>query len=579
MSLTMAPEIVRTEVLIIGAGASGLRAAIELAARGKECLVIGKRQHGDAHTGWAAGGINASFGHRDPEDRWQLHAADTIREGHFICRPEAVEFLAREAPERVLELQEWGCDFALTEDGRIDQRYFGAQCFRRTCFVGDRTGRAILQTLVSRAETLQVPWRENIYITALLTDGRDGRVCGAAGLDLERRRPVVFAAGAVLLAAGGYTSIFGRTTSRRNENTADAVALACRAGAVLRDMEMVQFHPTGMVAPEEMSGRLVTEAVRGEGGRLFNADGERFMSRFAPEEMELAARDVVARAIFEEIESGRGTPSGAVLLDISHVDSDTVRERLPGMVARFAEYGIDITRQPMEVAPTAHYAMGGIRVDFADGATSLPGLFAAGEATSGLHGANRLGGNSLAETVVFGRRVGIHLAELETRLPSDGTVEALSRDHLKFLDDLSRSEGRRRPGELIQKLGRILDERCGILRDGDGLRHGVEEVAALREESADLLVSWEDLPQALDLRCMLPCAEAMLRSALERRESRGAHFRRDFPETDSRQEKNILCREGGDGVLEFSTEPVPEISEEIRSALEERRILEYGHLE
>jgi succinate dehydrogenase / fumarate reductase, flavoprotein subunit len=580
MTLAMPPERIDSQVLIIGAGAAGLRAAIELAARGKECLLLGKRRHGDAHTSWAAGGINATFGHRDPQDRWQLHAADTIREGHFICQPQAVELLAREAPARVLELAEWGCDFARTEDGRIDQRYFGAQSFRRTCFVGDRTGYSMLQALVDQAAVLQVPWREHIYITALLTDPGSGRVCGALGLDLAHNRPVVIACGAVLLAAGGYTSIFGRTSSRRDENSGDAVALAYRAGATLRDMEMVQFHPTGMVAPPEMAGRLVTEAVRGEGGRLFNAAGERFMARYAPQEMELAARDVVARAIFEEIQNGRGTASGGVLLDISHVHAERIRQRLPAMVSRFAEQQIDITRQPMEVAPTAHYAMGGIAVDFATGATSLPGLFAAGEATAGLHGANRLGGNSLAETVVFGRRAGVHLAEEGgTALPPAGLIETLAHPHLEDLRRLAVADGRWRPGELLCRLGRILDEGAGILRDGEGLRRALAELEQLREPANDLRVGEEDLPQALDLRCMLLAAEALLRSALAREESRGAHFRRDFPQTDSRQQRNILCRRGADEVMELFSEPVPAISDELQAAIDEKRTLEYGHLE
>jgi succinate dehydrogenase / fumarate reductase, flavoprotein subunit len=580
MTLAMPPERIDSQVLIIGAGAAGLRAAIELAARGKECLLLGKRRHGDAHTSWAAGGINATFGHRDPQDRWQLHAADTIREGHFICQPQAVELLAREAPARVLELAEWGCDFARTEDGRIDQRYFGAQSFRRTCFVGDRTGSSMLQALVDRAAVLQVPWREHIYITALLTDPGSGRVCGALGLDLAHNRPVVIACGAVLLAAGGYTSIFGRTSSRRDENSGDAVALAYRAGATLRDMEMVQFHPTGMVAPPEMAGCLVTEAVRGEGGRLFNVAGERFMARYAPQEMELAARDVVARAIFEEIQNGRGTASGGVLLDISHVNAERIRQRLPAMVSRFAEQQIDITRQPMEVAPTAHYAMGGIAVDFATGATSLPGLFAAGEATAGLHGANRLGGNSLAETVVFGRRAGNHLAEEGgAALPPAGLIESLVHPHLEDLRRLAVADGRWRPGELLCRLGRILDEGAGILRDGEGLRRALAELEQLREPANDLRIGGEDLPQALDLHCMLLAAEALLRSALAREESRGAHFRRDFPQTDSRQQRNILCRRGADEAMELFSEPVPAISDELQAAIDEKRTLEYGHLE
>ncbi|MDQ3183387.1 MAG: FAD-dependent oxidoreductase, partial [Actinomycetota bacterium] len=287
-------NLVQTDVLIVGAGAAGLRAAIELAREGVDVLVLGKRRHGDAHTVWAAGGINASLGNLDPDDRWEIHAADTIGEGHFVNDPRAVEILAREAPERILELRDWGCPFSLTEDGELNQRYFGAQSFRRTCFAGDRTGEAILGTLVAKAKEEGVSYREDVYVTKLLKSG--GRVNGAAGFDMQSGRRLLFGARAVVLAAGGYTSIYRRGSSRPDENNGDATALAYEAGAALKDMEFVQFHPTGMIEPEGMDGRLVTEAVRGEGGRLYNSEGERFMERYSPKHMELDARDVVARA-------------------------------------------------------------------------------------------------------------------------------------------------------------------------------------------------------------------------------------------------------------------------------------------
>jgi succinate dehydrogenase / fumarate reductase flavoprotein subunit len=297
---------IKTDVLIVGAGAAGLRAAIELVREGVDVLVLGKRRHGDAHTVWAAGGINASLGNLDPDDRWEIHAADTIGEGHFVNDPRAVETLAREAPERVLELRDWGCPFFPTEDGELNQRYFGAQSFRRTCFVGDRTGEAMLGTLVAKAREEGVRYREDVYVTKLLKSG--GRVNGAAGFDIKSGRRLLLGARAVVLAAGGYTSIYRRGSSRPDENNGDAMALAYEAGAALKDMEFVQFHPTGMIEPEGMDGRLVTEAVRGEGGRLYNAESERFMERYSPEHMELDARDVVARANYRET-SPTATPN------------------------------------------------------------------------------------------------------------------------------------------------------------------------------------------------------------------------------------------------------------------------------
>ncbi len=379
-------NLVETDVLIVGAGAAGLRAAIELAREGVDVLVLGKRRHGDAHTVWAAGGINASLGNLDPDDRWEIHAADTIGEGHFVNDPRAVEILAREAPERILELRDWGCPFSLTEEGELNQRYFGAQSFRRTCFAGDTTGEAILGTLVAKAREVGVSYREDVYVTKLLKSG--GRVNGAAGFDMRSGHRLLFGARAVVLAAGGYTSIYRRGSSRPDENNGDAMALAYEAGAALKDMEFVQFHPTGMIEPSEMDGRLVTEAVRGEGGRLYNSEGERFMERYSPRHMELDARDVVARANYREIRAGRGTPDGAVLLDISHRDPGYIKDRLPNMYEQFMGQGVDITREPMKVSPTAHYGMGGIEVDPRTGATAVEGLFAVGESTAGVHGAN-----------------------------------------------------------------------------------------------------------------------------------------------------------------------------------------------
>src|SRR5437016_11622509 len=396
-------------VLVIGTGAAGLRAAIAATQAGSQVLVVGKRDRLDAHTVLAAGGINAVLGTRDPQDTWEQHLADTLREGYLRGHPRVVEIMAREAPDAVRELAAWGCRFATLEDGRLDQRFFGAHKYRRTCYAGDYTGRAILYTLASKAQELGIPVSEDQYVSRLLV--ADGVCFGAYGFDLVSGERTVFEADAVILATGGHTRIWRRSSSRRDENFGEGMFLALQAGCRLRDMELVQFHPTGMVSPEEAAGVLVTEAVRGEGGRLLNVRGQRFMSRYDAERMELSTRDRVALANYTEIAEGRGGPNGGVFLDVSHVPKEIIVTKLPRMYRQFIEYQmLDISREPMEVAPTAHYSMGGIVVEPETHATEVVGLYAAGECTAGLHGANRLGGNSLAETIVFGKRAGVAAA-------------------------------------------------------------------------------------------------------------------------------------------------------------------------
>ena len=572
---------IKTDVLIVGAGAAGLRAAIELAREGVDVLVLGKRRHGDAHTVWAAGGINASLGNLDPDDRWEIHAADTIGEGHFVNDPRAVEILAREAPERILELRDWGCPFSLTEDGELNQRYFGAQSFRRTCFAGDRTGEAIMGTLVDKAKEVGVRYREDVYVTKLLKSG--GRVNGAAGFDMRSGRRLLFGARAVVLAAGGYTSIYRRGSSRPDENNGDAMALAYEVGAVLKDMEFVQFHPTGMIEPEEMDGRLVTEAVRGEGGRLYNSEGERFMERHSPDHMELDARDVVARANYREIRDGRGTPDGAVLLDISHRDAGYIKDRLPNMYEQFMEQGVDITKEPMKVSPTAHYGMGGIEVNPRTGATAVEGLFAVGESAAGVHGANRLGGNSLAETVVLGKILGEHLAGSLDDLPPAPLDREAAREHFAALGALESGTGEAEPQELIDELRELVWDQAGIVRTGDGLREGIAKLRGLRERAGGLAIPdaspSRQFEHALNLRAMLTAAESVMRGALAREESRGAHHREDFPEEADGWRKNILCAADEGGDMHLWTEPVGEVPAEIQKALDEDYSLDYHYLE
>ena len=593
-------EEIHVPVLIIGAGAAGARLGIELREQGIEPLVIGKRGHGDAHTTWAAGGINAALGSRDPEDSWEIHAADTLREGHFINDPAAVELVTREMPDRLGELDEWGMEFARTDDGKTQQRYFGAQSYRRTCFVGDRTGEAMLETLVDRAQSLGVPYRENVMITRLLSDG--DRVEGAVGFDMESGEFLCFVTDHVVVAAGGSSAMYARHSSRAEENNGDGPALALDAGAELLDMEFVQFHPTGMVGDrygEEWDGRLVTEAVRGEGGRLYNTEGERFMERYSPDQMELDARDVVARSIFQEIEEGRGTDTGGVYLDISHREDDYICERLPSMVDRFASLGVDITEEPMEVAPTAHYTMGGVDIDPETGETGVGGLYAVGESTAGVHGANRLGGNSLAETVAVAKPVGQHIAaEFESgSLAADGGTDSLVAEtdaelslrmqahaerEFAALARLESADGESTPEDLLADLGDLLQQDAGITRDDEGLRRALASLYELRERVDDLRVEGNRTSRsfefAVDLGFSLAVAEATVGTALERTESRGAHYRADYPEADETFRENLVVSEGDRG-LAIRRRSVGHPSEPVQQALAEQHELDYHHLE
>ena len=549
-------------VLVIGTGAAGLRAAIAAHQAGSEVVIVGKRRRDDAHTVLAAGGINAALGTVDPEDSWEQHFADTIREGYFLGDPRVVELMARESPAAVLELADWGAPFARTADGRLDQRFFGAHRWRRTCYAGDWTGRAILRTLAAKVAELGLAVIDDQYVSQLLVT--DGTCFGALAFGLETGERTVLLADAVVLAAGGHTRIWRRSSSRRDENTGDGMYLALRAGCRLSDMELVQFHPTGMVAPEEAAGTLVTEAVRGEGGRLKNAQGERFMARYDPERMELSARDRVALANYTEITQGRGGPNGGVFLDITHLGKDLILEKLPRMYRQFLEYQmLDISQQPMEVAPTAHYSMGGVVVDPETHATDVAGLYAAGEVAAGLHGANRLGGNSLAETVIFGRRAG----EAAASYSAARDLQLRARDVVRAADEELSSfirHGRQFARPLQRALRDTMWETCGVVRDQEGLERGLDRVAELRELAADVDVrptseGYADLAHALDLRASLAAAEASLLGALARTESRGAHQRRDHPGLSPELRVNFRIRTGDDGRLATTADPVPPI--------------------
>ncbi len=533
-----------TSVLVIGTGGSGLRAAIEVAETGVDVIAVGKRPKDDAHTSLAAGGINAALATMDPEDSWQQHAADTIKESYDLANPRTVEIVTQGAEQGIADLERYGMDFAKEDDGRISQRFFGAHTWRRTAFAGDYTGLEIQRALIHRSAELDIPILDTVYITKLLV--ADGRIFGAYGFDLVDGTRYRIHADAVILAAGGHNRIWRRTSSRRDENTGDSFRLAVEAGGRLRDAELVQFHPSGILEPENAAGTLVSEAARGEGGILRNALGERFMERYDPERMELSTRDRVALAAYTEIAEGRGTENGGVWLDVSHLPRETIMSRLPRVYQTLMETQmLDITKDPIEIAPTAHYSMGGVWVDPVDHSTDVEGLWAIGEASSGLHGANRLGGNSLIELLVFGRIVGqsavAYSDELEAQVRSQ---ESLAEARAE-IDDLLASDGAENVRALQREVRNLMTEHAGVVRDEAGLLAGLEKLAAIEARMADVgihpdIAGYSDLAHAFDLRSSVLAARATLESALERRETRGCHNRSDYPELDPELTVNLV---------------------------------------
>lgn len=540
----MREHALSTSVLVIGTGGSGLRAAIEVAEAGVDVIAVGKRPKDDAHTSLAAGGINAALATMDPEDSWQQHAADTIKESYDLANPRTVEIVTQGAEQGIADLERYGMDFAKEDDGRISQRFFGAHTWRRTAFAGDYTGLEIQRALIHRSAELDIPILDTVYITKLLT--ADGRIFGAYGFDLVDGTRYRIHADAVILAAGGHNRIWRRTSSRRDENTGDSFRLAVEAGGRLRDAELVQFHPSGILEPENAAGTLVSEAARGEGGILRNALGERFMERYDPERMELSTRDRVALAAYTEIAEGRGTENGGVWLDVSHLPRETIMSRLPRVYQTLMETQmLDITKDPIEIAPTAHYSMGGVWVDPVDHSTDVEGLWAIGEASSGLHGANRLGGNSLIELLVFGRIVGqsaiAYSDELEAQVRSQ---ESLAEARAE-IDDLLASDGAENVRALQREVRNLMTEHAGVVRDEAGLLAGLEKLAAIEARMADVgihpdIAGYSDLAHAFDLRSSVLAARATLESALERRETRGCHNRSDYPELDPELTVNLV---------------------------------------
>ena len=559
-----------SNVLVIGSGGAGLRAAIEAKLLGMEVTVLGKRQSTDVHTVLAAGGINAAFGNVDKEDSWEQHFADTFIEGYGLSEPEVVELMAKESPTLVTEIDEWGANFAKLPNGKIDQRFFGAHTYRRTCYSGDYTGRSILFALLDKVKSLNIPILDSQYVSDLLVEEN---VCfGAMAFDIQSGERTVFLADSVIIAAGGHTRLWRKSSSRRNENTGDGFHLALKAGCRLSDMEMVQFHPTGMVIPEEMAGTLVTEAVRGEGGKLLNNEGKRFMENYDNERMELSTRDRVAMANYTEIVEGRGSPNGGVYLDISHKGKDFIIEKLPRMYRQFLDtLMIDISKSPMEVSPTAHYSMGGIVVTSEEHSTGVEGLYAAGEVTAGLHGANRLGGNSLAEILIFGKRAGAAASERSKNIDiHKRSKKVIQNAHENLNSFIKNGSEVARP--LQRSLRNIMWEYGGVVKNEEKLKKGLQEIENLKEASKDLDVrpdseGYQDLMLAFDLQASLVSSESTLISALSREESRGAHQRDDYKEISNDFNVNIRVKFDSDDNILLSKDKVPALKKDLKGLI------------
>jgi succinate dehydrogenase / fumarate reductase, flavoprotein subunit len=569
-------ETVETDVLIVGAGGAGLRGAIAAAEAGARVVVVCKSLLGKAHTVMAEGGVAAALHNVAYQDSWEVHFADTMKGGKLINDWRMAEIHAKESPERVLELERWGAVFDRTWQGRIHQRPFGAHTYPRLAHIGDRTGLELIRTLQDRAvHTAGVDVHMETTVFKLLKS--DERIAGALAYRRSDGSLILYRCAALLLASGGAGKMY-RVTSNSWESTGDGTALAYDAGAELRDMEMVQFHPTGMVWPTGVRGILVTEGVRGEGGVLRNKQGERFMERYDHERMELSSRDIVARAINSEILAGRGTPHGGAFLDITHRKPEFIKRKLPSMYEQFLKLAkVDITKQPMEVAPTIHYAMGGVHVDPESGASTVAGLFAAGEVASGLHGANRLGGNSLSDLLVFGKRAGAAAAEaalggtpkVKPEIDSTQVDEAIA----SLLAPLSRPAGES-PFKLQAEIQDVVSQHAPIVRDGSVLAAGLAKIQDIGERAercgtggSETRVFNPGWHTASDIRSMLVNAEALLRSALERKESRGAHARSDYPKTDEHLGRvTFVVEKTADG-MRVRTEPIAPMPDYLGAAI------------
>lgn len=537
----MESEIYEYDVLIIGSGGAGCRAAIEVSNYNLSPIIISKGlSFKSGCTTLAEGGYNAAFAFVDVEDDSDVHFKDTMKGGGDLNDSGLVRILVEESSQRLIELERFGALFDRQESGKIDQRPFGGQTYRRTCFQGDRTGHEIMTSLKEEIMRRDIETMDEIMITSLMMDDSNNKVLGAIGLSLKDSRPCVFKAKSTILATGGAGQIYP-VTSNTLQKGGDGFSLAYDAGADLLDMEQVQFHPTGMVYPESRKGVLVTEAVRGEGGILYNTDGHRFMENYDPR-MELATRDVVARAIYNEIREGRGTENGGVYLDVTHLPDDVIEDKLETMLLQFLDVGVDIRKESMEVAPTAHHFMGGVMIN-EWGETTVKNLYAAGEVTGGVHGANRLGGNALADTQVFGRRAGIKASENalkgDTRLNWSQINAEENRISGLF------KQGEIYPYEIKKELKNTMWDNVAIIRNEKGLKTALARIYQLKGMLANMNVQDEssynkNLQDALEIIKMIDIASLVTRSALIRCESRGSHYREDYPHKDDKWKKSIV---------------------------------------
>src|SRR5262245_19416066 len=562
------------DVLIIGAGGAGLRATIEALAQGASVGVVCKSLLGKAHTVMAEGGIAAAMANVDPADGWKPHFRDTMRGGKFLNNWRMAQLHAQEAPDRIRELEQWGALFDRTEDGRILQRAFGGHTYKRLVHVGDRTGLELIRTLQDRGVALGVDVYMECTVTKLLMDG--GRVAGAFAYWRESGRFVVFKAKAIVICTGGIGKAY-RITSNSWEYNGDGQALAFEAGAELKDLEFVQFHPTGMVWPPGVQGILVTEAVRGEGGILRNNKGERFMEKYDPKRMELSTRDVVARSIYTEVREGRGSEHGGAYLDISHKPAEYVKQKLPSMYHQFKELAdVDITKGPMEVGPTCHYVMGGIRVEAEIAASSVPGLFAAGECAAGLHGANRVGGNSLSDLLVFGRRAGqaaaAYAGKAQTASIDSSQIAEAERE---MLAPFERGDGEN-PYSVHRDLQEVMQNLVGIFRVEEDVTKAKGELEKLKGRACKVRVEGSRLFNpgwhlAKDLKSMLMVSEAVARSALARKESRGDHRRIDYTKLDDHWvgQNNVISRDGEN--MKLQQVPTKTLPDDLKQVLAEEK--------
>jgi succinate dehydrogenase / fumarate reductase flavoprotein subunit len=562
-------EVREHDVLIIGAGGAGLRAAVSATQRGLSVGIVTKSLLGKAHTVMAEGGMAAALGNVDSDDSWRQHFIDTMRSGKFINNWRMAEIHAKESPDRVYELEQWGALFNRTPEGKISQRPFGGHTHRRLAHVGDRTGLELIRTM--QEKTLATDAKVYMETTVTKLFKKDGRVVGALAYTRESGKFVHFKAKAVVMATGGWGRIF-KVTSNSWEGTGDGVIHSYDAGAELVDMEMMQFHPTGMVWPPGVRGLLVTEGVRGEGGLLRNSEGKRYMENYDAKKMELSTRDVVARANYTEVQEGRGSEHGGVYLDITHLGYEGIMKKLPTMYEQFKNLAdIDISREPMEVFPTVHYTMGGVKVDPETCESSVPGLFAAGEVAGGLHGANRLGGNSLSDLLVFGRRAGDGASDYVEQSTHSLDIEEqeVLTEIGRVLEPLEKKEEGESPYLIQQELQAAMMEHANLMRDGDSLQQGLGKILALKDRLPNVSVPGSRLfnpgwHTAQDVRYLVQISEIILRTALERKERRGAQWRLDFDGPDDELGKiNFIVTKDGQGEVGIERREISQMPEHL----------------